>query len=55
MTLEYEIKQLWLVDGDGRWRVVFRVYDRTAGRFAAVSQDFEEWMEAVEWIRAQAA
>lgn len=50
MTLEYEIKELWLVDGEGV-RVVFRVYDRTAGRFAAVSQDFPNREDAEEWIR----
>lgn len=35
MTLEYEVKELWMVDV-GELRRVWRVYDRTAGRFAAV-------------------
>lgn len=50
MTLEYEVKELWLVDDEGPRRV-WRVYDRTAGRFAAVSVDFASRAEAIEWMR----
>lgn len=53
MTLEYEVKELWLVDG-GEPRRVWRVYDRTAGRFAAVSPDFASRAEAIEWMRGLA-
>ena len=50
MTLEYEVKELWMVDV-GELRRVWRVYDRTAGRFAAVSGDFASRAEAIEWMR----
>lgn len=54
MTLEYEVKELWMVvDGEGARRV-WRVYDRTAGRFAAVSPDFASRAEAIEWMRGLA-
>lgn len=53
MTLEYEVKELWLVGG-GEPRRVWRVYDRTAGRFAAVSPDFAGRDEAIEWMRGLA-
>lgn len=53
MTLEYEVKELWLVDDEGPRRV-WRVYDRTAGRFAAVSGDFDSRAEAIEWMRRHA-
>lgn len=53
MTLEYEVKELWLVGG-GKPRRVWRVYDRTGGRFAAVSPDFASRAEAIEWMRGLA-
>lgn len=53
MTLEYEVKELWMVD-DGEPRRAWRVYDRTAGGFAAVSPDFAGRDEAIEWMRGLA-
>lgn len=50
---EHEVKELWLVDDEGPRRV-WRVYDRTAGRFAAVSVDFASRVEATEWMRGLA-
>lgn len=53
MTLEYEVKELWMVDA-GELRRVWRVYGRTASRFAAVSGDFDSRAEAIEWMRRHA-
>ncbi len=56
MTLEYEVKELWMVwvVDVGELRRVWRVYGRTAGRFAAVSGDFDSRAEAIEWMRRNA-
>lgn len=56
MTLEYEVKELWMVwvVDVGELRRVWRVYGRTAGRFAAVSGDFASGAEAIEWMRRHA-
>lgn len=48
--LEYEIKALWIVDGERAPHCVYRVYDRTGGRWAKVAGDFDSHSRAVEWI-----